>query len=203
MRIQAEASLEALIESTNDLIWSVDPRLRLMTFNRAFKEHFEKNFGGPVAPGMGLRELIPPERAVIWPPLYERALRGERFRSEITLIDGRLLDLSFSPIVVDDETTGVSVFGKDITERRKAEKKYQEIFDGALEGFFQTTPEGKFLTANRVLVKLLGYESLDDLIASVHETARDLWVDAEERARVVRHIEDRNAGRTHHRRQWD
>ena len=197
MRIQAEASLEALIESTNDLIWSVDPRLRLMTFNRAFKEHFEKNFGGPVAPGMGLRELIPPERAVIWPPLYERALRGERFRSEITLIDGRLLDLSFSPIVVDDETTGVSVFGKDITERRKAEKKYQEIFDGALEGFFQTTPEGKFLTANRVLVKLLGYESLDDLIASVHETARDLWVDAEERARVVRHIEEQGYIRDH------
>ena len=125
MRIHAEANLSALIESTEDLIWSVDPRLRLITFNRAFQEHFERNFGGPVAPGMSLRELLPPERMVTWPPLFERALKGERFRAEITLIDGRILDLSFSPIVLDGETTGVSVFGKDITVHKRAMQALQ------------------------------------------------------------------------------
>ncbi len=122
MRIQAEANLSALIESTEDLIWSVDPRLRLITFNRAFREHFERNFGGPVAPGMGIRELLPPARAVAWPPLYERALKGEKFRAEVTMIDGRILDLSLSPIVVDGETTGVSAFGKDITDHKRVEE---------------------------------------------------------------------------------
>jgi diguanylate cyclase (GGDEF)-like protein/PAS domain S-box-containing protein len=121
MRIQAEANLSALIESTADLIWSVDPRLRLITFNRAFKEYFERNYGGPVAPGMSFRELLPPELAVFWLPLYERALSGNQFSAEHTIADGRTLEISFSPIVADGETTGVSVFGKNITERKKAE----------------------------------------------------------------------------------
>jgi diguanylate cyclase (GGDEF)-like protein/PAS domain S-box-containing protein len=126
MQIQAKANLEALIESTEDLIWSVDPHLRLITFNRAFKEHFEKNFGGQVAPGIGLAELLPAALAVYWPPLYGRALRGEKFSSELLLVDGRMLELSFSPIVVRGETTGVSVFGKNITERKRAEGALQE-----------------------------------------------------------------------------
>ncbi|MFZ1083548.1 MAG: PAS domain S-box protein [Terracidiphilus sp.] len=190
MRIHAEANLSALIESTEDLIWSVDPRLRLITFNRAFQKHFEKNFGGPVAPGMGLRELLPPARAFSWPPLYDRALKGERFRAEVTLIDGRILDLSFSPILVDEEITGVSVFGKDITEAKAAEKKYRDIFEGALEGFFQTAPEGKLLIANRTLARMLGYDSQEDAVACITDSARQLWMDAEERARVMRRIEE-------------
>jgi PAS domain S-box-containing protein len=121
MRIQAEANLSALIESTEDLIWSVDPRLRLITFNHAFKEYFERNFGGPVAPGMSVRELHPPALAVFWLPLYERALAENQFSTEHIIADGRTLEISFSPIVVDGETTGVSVFGKDITERKSAE----------------------------------------------------------------------------------
>ncbi len=60
MRIEAEANLSALIESTEDLIWSVDPRYRLITFNGAFMEYFERNYGGPVAPGIGFQELLPP-----------------------------------------------------------------------------------------------------------------------------------------------
>jgi diguanylate cyclase (GGDEF)-like protein/PAS domain S-box-containing protein len=123
MRIQAEANLSALIESTEDLIWSVDPRLRLITFNHAFKEYFERNYGGPVAPGMSIRELLPPDRAVFWLPLYERALSGKTFSVEHTIADGRTLEISFSPIVVDGETIGVSIFGKDITERKKAESE--------------------------------------------------------------------------------
>jgi diguanylate cyclase (GGDEF)-like protein/PAS domain S-box-containing protein len=126
MRIQAEANLSALIESTEDLIWSVDPRLRLITFNRAFKEHFEKNFGGPVAPGMGMRELLPAARVVYWFPLYERVLKGEKIRAEITLVDGCILDLSFSPIVVDGQITGISIFGKDITARKQAEDAFKK-----------------------------------------------------------------------------
>jgi diguanylate cyclase (GGDEF)-like protein/PAS domain S-box-containing protein len=190
MRIQAEANLSALIESTEDLIWSVDSRYRLITFNRAFQEHFQRNFGGPVAPGVGLSELMPPAHAVLWPPLYERALRGEQFRIEYTLTDRRILDLTFSPILVDGAITGVSVFGKDISERKAAERKYQEIFEGALEGFFQTTPEGRFLTVNRALATILGYDSPQDLIASVTDVAQDVWVNADERARLLRQLEE-------------
>jgi diguanylate cyclase (GGDEF)-like protein/PAS domain S-box-containing protein len=190
MRIHAEANLSALIESTEDLIWSVDPRYRLITFNRAFQQHYERNFGGPVAPGMTTQELLPPVRAVFWPPLYERALAGEKFRIESIFVDERTLELAFNPIVVDGKITGVSVFGKDITERKAAEKKYQDIFDGALEGFYQITPEGKFLTVNRALAMMLGYDSPQEVIASVADFAREVCVDADERARLSRQLEE-------------
>jgi PAS domain S-box-containing protein len=140
MRIQAEANLSALIESTADLIWSVDPRLRLITFNRAFKEYFERNFGGPVAPGMSVRELHPPAFAVFWIPLYERALSGNQFSTEQTISDGRTLDISFSPIVVDGETVGVSVFGKDITEHKKAESALRKA-EADLKALIESTQD--------------------------------------------------------------
>jgi PAS domain-containing protein len=97
---------------------------------------------------MSLRELLPPERMVTWPPLFERALKGERFRAEITLIDGRILDLSFSPIVLDGETTGVSVFGKDITVHKRAmqalqesEERFRRFFEENSSVMLMLTPE--------------------------------------------------------------
>ena len=41
MRTQAEANLDALIESTEDSIWSVDLDYRLILFNRAMQQSIE------------------------------------------------------------------------------------------------------------------------------------------------------------------
>jgi diguanylate cyclase (GGDEF)-like protein/PAS domain S-box-containing protein len=198
MRIQAEANLSALIESTADLIWSVDPRLRLITFNRAFKEYFEQNYGGPVAPGMSVRELHPPERAVFWLPLYERALSGNQFSTEHTIVDGRTLELSFSPIVADGETTGVSVFGMDITERKKAEQRLAKVAEelrGSEERYraaFQMNldsidichlEDGKFVEVNDAFLHTLGFEH-DEVIG---HTAQELgiWENPADRQKML------------------
>ena len=79
MRVEAEASLSALIESTDDLIWSVDLDYRLIAFNRAFWEHFERNCSGPVVPGFGFEKLLSSADAEIWLPLYDMAFSGEKF----------------------------------------------------------------------------------------------------------------------------
>lgn len=165
MRIHAEANLSALIESTDDLIWSVDVRYRLITFNRAFKEYFELHFGGPVAPGIGMRELLMPARAVLWYPLYDRALRGEKFRANLPLSDDRTIELSFNPIVVDNEISGVSVFGKDITERSRAEvalaeseARFRTFFEENSMVMFLADPEtGEIVAANRAACEYYGY----------------------------------------------
>ena len=41
---------------------------------------------------------------------------------------------------------------------RRAERKYRHIFENAIEGLFQISPEGLFLTANPSLCHNLGYE---------------------------------------------
>jgi len=131
----AEANLRALIESTDDLIWSVDLNYRLQTFNSAAYQAIEASSGVRAAVGMGPEDLLTPARAALFPPLYDRVLSEGPFRAEYTLLDGRTLELAFSRIVQDGETTGISVFGKDITERKAAENtllaaetQYRDMF---------------------------------------------------------------------------
>ncbi len=137
MPYQAQANLTALIESTEDLIWSVDLNYRLITFNQALQRAFEVGYGIKIESGMSPRNFLPPEKAALFPPLYQRALSEGPFRAEYILGDSRILELSFNPIVTDGVNTGISVFGKDITERKaveralkEAEEKYHAIFDG-------------------------------------------------------------------------
>jgi PAS domain S-box-containing protein len=46
----------------------------------------------------------------------------------------------------------------------QSEKKFRAIFNNSSDGIFQSTLDGDFLTANKSLVKMLGHQSLDDLI---------------------------------------
>src|SRR5438552_9856468 len=48
--------------------------------------------------------------------------------------------------------------------RREAERKYRDIFENAVEGIFQTRPDGGFITANPALARMLGFESPEELI---------------------------------------
>ena len=163
---QAEANLSALIESTEDLIWSVDLEYRLITFNRALQRHIQSIFGVRPAVGMLPKDLVPPERVGFMPPLYERALAEGSFRKEFSLADGRILELVFNPIVVDRRTTGVSVFGKDITERKAAEESRSflaEVVESCEEAIITHAPSGAILTWNHGAEDIYGY-SADEAI---------------------------------------
>ena len=121
--LESRANLAALIESTQDLIWSVDLEFRMLTFNTALKEHFRSNYGTEPRVGLTALDFLPPERAARWPGLYARALQEGACQVEYGLPDGRTLELAFHPIRRGHETLGVSVFGKDISERKRAEQE--------------------------------------------------------------------------------
>ena len=53
---------------------------------------------------------------------------------------------------------------KDITDRREAERRYRELFDNIQEGIFFSTPEGRFIEVNDALVRMLGYNSREELL---------------------------------------
>src|SRR5205823_9192301 len=50
----------------------------------------------------------------------------------------------------------------------EAECKYRGIFENATEGIFQTTPQGRYLSANPALARMFGYTSPEELIATIH-----------------------------------
>jgi two-component system NtrC family sensor kinase len=53
---------------------------------------------------------------------------------------------------------------KDITDRREAERRYRELFDNIQEGLFFSTPDGRFIEVNDALVRMLGYDSREELL---------------------------------------
>ena len=78
----------------------------------------------------------------------------------------------------------------DITERKRAEKalreseeKYRSIFENAVEGFFQSTPEGRFISVNPAFAEMLGYASPEELISNISDIAEQYYVNPEDRLR--------------------
>jgi PAS domain S-box-containing protein len=124
---QSRANLNSVLESTTDLIWSVDKDFRLLVWNTGYAEHILRCYGGEVRRGETHFDRLPPERAVLWPPLYDRAIHDGPFQCEYPIPDGRLLELSFHPTRSGGLIMGVSVFGKDITAQRKAEAAVRKV----------------------------------------------------------------------------
>jgi len=72
---------------------------------------------------------------------------------------------------------------------RKAEEKYRLIFEDAIEGMFQTTPDGKYLSVNPAIARMFGYESPEELMASVSDIGPVVYVNPERRTEFKRLIE--------------
>jgi PAS domain S-box-containing protein len=69
--------------------------------------------------------------------------------------------------------------------KRETEQTYRSLFDNAIEGIFQTTPDGRFVTANRALARMYGYDSPQHLIESLTDVANQLYVDPSQRQALL------------------
>ena len=72
----------------------------------------------------------------------------------------------------------------------EAEVKYHSVFDHLVEGIFQTTPEGRYLMANAALARIYGYASPEELIQSLTDIGRRLYVEQGRREEFVRVMQE-------------
>ena len=61
-------------------------------------------------------------------------------------------------------------------EKQELQTKYQGLFENAVVGIFQTTPDGHYLNANPALAKIYGYESAGDMMAQITNIEQQLYV---------------------------
>jgi len=77
-----------------------------------------------------------------------------------------------------DQVHGVTVLARDITSSRKNEARFTELFETLQEGIYIVTPDDRILDANPALVRMLGYDSKEELLT---RSLADLLPDAEQR----------------------
>jgi len=125
----SEALHDALINSTSDMIWSVDPeRFGLLTFNRRLYEYFSEHRGIRIEAGMRPEDLFPDEEYIRrWRSFYLQALEEGSFTTEYPVYAGnRILKLNLNILKGDGRVFGIAVFGQDITELKRMENKLRD-----------------------------------------------------------------------------
>ncbi|NJP08999.1 MAG: response regulator [Leptolyngbyaceae cyanobacterium RU_5_1] len=144
-------------------------------------------------------ECIHPEDKAIVTEAESRALESSsEYNAEYRIIwtDGSVHWVNSRGSVMRDadgkpvRLTGVTM---DITNRKQteaalqeAEEKYRSIFENAVDGIFQTTPAGEYISANPALAKIYGYESPDQLIARLsNHIEHELYVEPYRRSQFI------------------
>lgn len=136
------------------------------------------------------------------------AQREESFYAmELTLIrrDGTpvILEASGNPFFDGHgKLMGYRTITRDITKHKQvkealiaAEKKYRDIVENAVEGIFQTMPEGRILDANPAMARILGYESVRELTEAIRDIGLQIYQDPGLRAEHLRSLEGQVFGR--------
>ena len=75
-------------------------------------------------------------------------------------------------------------------ELRQAEAKYRSIFENAVEGIFQTTPDGRYISVNPALARIYGYATPDALISTLTDIRGQLYVHASSRDEFARLLQE-------------
>jgi len=181
-----------LIDSFDDILLAVSLDGQIRAVNRSFSDlvdtPFQQIIGKPLADfvqessGEGARLV---ERAM--PRFMER-------RQWAGVIQVRLKSQS-SPFFFDcvahammrgDKIGGITVLARDISALRKNETRFTELFESLQEGIYITTPDGTIVDVNPALVRMLGYDSKEEVLK---RRVPEIFVDREERKLVKDEIE--------------
>jgi PAS domain S-box-containing protein len=133
------ARLNSIFESSSHLMWSVNKRLLLQSFNHDYAELLEQELG--IKPQlnfssetMGFKMMAPEERKVM-EERYKLAFRGNKQHFELCLQkkDGtdRWLEIYLNPILTQDAISEVSGIARDITELKKYQSELVEAREQA------------------------------------------------------------------------
>lgn len=154
---ESQANLSALIENTQDAVWSVDPEYKVITFNTNFKQQFLLAYGIELKIGMNIVECLSPKIRDVWVEYYNHALAGKRccFEQHYEFATSVDIEFSFNPIFTSDgKVIGVSAFGRNITEHKQAQERLKKINECFLS--FGTDPVENINRLTALCGELLG-----------------------------------------------
>ncbi|MDQ3534182.1 MAG: PAS domain-containing protein, partial [Bacteroidota bacterium] len=172
-----QAKLKAVLENTNDFIWSFNNEYLITTINTAFQEKVFHQTGQILKVGNKFDlNIFPKDVIPQWEGYFNRAFLGERFTEEVkikVLEAEYFLEYSFNPIKDREQNIiGVAIFGRDISKRRKAEREIRQksqMLNSLLNNLpvfvFRLDQEGRIIEAMGAALKNLNIR--EDMILNI------------------------------------
>ena len=126
--LDKQSQLKTIINTTNDIIFSMDKNYNVVQYNDVLKNIAEHRSGKKIKSGMNFFEFLPMETHGWLKETYNRALKGENVVSIETFFHprtkiNRTYEANYNPIIINGEIVGISVFSRDITEQKETEQK--------------------------------------------------------------------------------
>jgi PAS domain S-box-containing protein len=181
-----------LIDSFDDLLLAVTLDGRIRAVNRSFSDLVEAPFqeiiGRPLSEfaqeSTGqeeelLRRLMPRfmERRH-WTGVLQVRLKNQK--------SPFYFDCVVHAMMRGETIHGITVLARDVSALRRNETRFTELFETLQEGIYITTPDGRILDANPALVRMLGYDSKEDLLK---RQVAEILVDSAERKALMQQAE--------------
>jgi PAS domain S-box-containing protein len=185
---RSQLNYRELIDSLDHAVFTISLEGEIRVANRRFVEILGVSFQDLI--GHRLDEFVAA-------PTMAEAIRGRDAFLQKGHWAGRLsIQLKSDPRrrfydcwlqALNDEDQGTSVCGwvRDVTSQNESEIRFTELFESLREGIFFTTPEGKLLDANPALLRMLGYESKEELKKL---NFRDIYADPTQRDSMARQV---------------
>jgi PAS domain S-box-containing protein len=192
-------SLQAILDNSPLLISEFDLEGRYIRVNRAVTNLFKRAPSELV--GKTFSEVLP---SYLADQFIKRIARVLNVRRPITVedyldtpeTDQYFITTVFPLFDASGAIRSIGAIAHDITERKRAEEalqeseeKYRRIYENSVVGFFQSTPEGRFLGVNPAFAKMLGYESPEELVSSVSDIASQTYANPGDRSRYHKALE--------------
>jgi two-component system cell cycle sensor histidine kinase/response regulator CckA len=197
-RIEEEIHLLAhTMESIKEIVTITNLDHKFTFVNNAFVQKY----------GYSKEEIMGKHVSILWsknnPPnvtesiLRQTPLIGWRGMVLNVAKNGREFPVELSTSQIRDSSgkvVGLVGIAVDVTERQQAEvalrtseKKFHDLFENVPSGVFQSTREGKFIIVNPALVRMLGYENVDELKDANIET--NMYANPTEYKMIIQQLE--------------
>jgi len=182
------AQYEAIIEAFDGYIYICSQNYEVEFMNQRFIQRT-----GYYPLGQRCYKVLHDREEVCPWCVNERVFQGETVRWEVqSPRDHHWYYVVNTPIQHPDGSMSKMAMIQDITDRKEMEKaliqteeKYRSIFENAVEGIFQSTPEGRFISANPAMARIFGFESPEEMMAAITDIGGQLYADAEARAEFM------------------
>ncbi|MDO9531792.1 MAG: PAS domain-containing protein [Deltaproteobacteria bacterium] len=185
------AQYEAMIEGFDGHIYICSQNFEVEFMNQRFIERT-----GSYPLGQKCYQVLHDRDDVCPWCVNDRVFGGETVRWEVqSPKDHRWFYVVNTPIRHPDGTMSKMAMIQDITAHKlteqalqEAEAKYRGIYENAVIGIFQITPDGRLLSVNQALARMHGYDSPQEMITGIMDLGHPVFVDPQQRDEFKRQV---------------